>query len=198
MALHRRFIALLILSLTAMLHGCALQAPAYSPSVDNLDRARSSGIRPVALGTFVVGPGATGGTSIGLRGSSMVSAVGNDYAAYLAEALRLELQLAGKLDPKSDLSISGTLMGNDIAAAGIATNSGYVEARFVVRSGGQILYESVKRAEASWESSFVGAIAIPKAQQQYPVLVQQLLGQLWADRAFVAALQGKASVAALH
>ncbi|MBX3611859.1 MAG: hypothetical protein KF871_18350 [Hydrogenophaga sp.] len=185
----RRILTLTLVLFAALLHGCAIRTPPYAPSVDNIDLARHSGARPVALGSFVVGAGLDSGTRIGLRGASMESSVGSDYAAYLAQALRQELHLAGKLDPKSTIEISGTLVGNDIAAAGISTNSGYVEARFVVRSAGQVRYDAVKRAEASWDSSLMGAIAIPKAQQQYPALVQMLLKALWSDPRFVAALQ---------
>ncbi|HVK31370.1 MAG TPA: hypothetical protein VM845_02560 [Burkholderiaceae bacterium] len=181
--------AVVALGAVALLHGCALKAPAYSPSVANVELLKKAGTRTVALGSFTVLSGATGGSSIGLRGSSMTSPVGADYAAYLGEALRQELLLAGRLDPKSDLEIAGTLMKNDIAAAGVSTNSGEIEARFVVRRAGAVRFDAVKRAESSWESSFVGGIAIPKAQQQYPVIVQQLLAKLLADPQFVAALQ---------
>lgn len=180
--------AVLVL-LAALLHGCAIQAPAYSPSADAVERARNSGIQPATVGGFTIKPGATGADSISLRGNTMASPVGGNYAAYLAEALRTELRLAGKLDPQSRLEISGQLLSNDIAAGGFSTNSGYIEASFVVKHAGQTRYEAVKRAEASWDSSLVGAIAIPRAQQQYPVLVQQLIGTLWADPLFLAALK---------
>jgi hypothetical protein len=157
--------------------------------VDNVELLKKGGSRMVALGSFTVQPGATGGNSIGLRGNPMNSPVGADYAAYLGEALKKELVLANRLDPKADIEIAGTLMKNDIAAAGITTNSGEIEARFVVRSGGATRYDAVKRAEASWESSFVGAIAVPKAQQQYPVLIAQLLNKLLSDPQFTAALR---------
>ncbi len=184
-----RMHTILLVLLAALLHGCAIQAPAYSPSAAGIERVRNSGIQPVTLGSFTVRPGATGADSISLRGNPMASPVGANYAAYLAEALRTELRLAGKLDPKSTLEISGELLANDIAAGGIATNSGHIEARFVVKVGGQTRYDAVKRAEDSWDSSFVGAIAVPKAQQQYPLLVQQLIGKLWADGLFLAALK---------
>jgi hypothetical protein len=171
------------------IQGCAITAPPYQASIDNVEALKKSGARMVALGSFTVQPGAPGGASISLRGNPMNSSVGSDYAAYLGEALKQELVLAGKLDPKSDVEIGGTLMKNDIAAAGISTNSGEIEARFVVRRAGAVRYDAVKRADASWESSFVGAIAVPKAQQQYPVLVAQLLNKLLSDAQFIAALR---------
>lgn len=119
----------------------------------------------------------------------MESSVGTDYAAYLADALQKELKLAGKLDPSSKLEISGQLLKNDISAAGIITNSGEIEARFVVKNDGVQRYDQVKRAELSWDSSLLGAIAIPRAQQQYPVIVQKLLALLWGDASFQEALK---------
>jgi hypothetical protein len=41
----------------------------------------------------------------------------------------------------------------------------------------------------SWDSSFVGAIAIPRAQQQYPMIVQKLLATLWGDAKFLDSLK---------
>ena len=168
--------------------GCASPAPRYQPLLDNVEIIkRASG--PVALGAFTVKPGAANATSIGIRASSMVSSVGADYAAYLADALKQELELAGKLDPKSKVEISGVLLKNDITAAGMSTNSGEIEAAFVVKRDGVVKYQKSKRGELSWESSFAGAIAIPKAQQQYPLIVQELLAQLLADPEFTAALK---------
>jgi hypothetical protein len=171
------------------MQGCAITSAPYQPSIDNVELMKKAGPRTMALGSFTVQAGAPGATAIGLRGASMNSSVGADYAAYLADALKQELVLAGKLDPKSDLVIAGTLLKNDIAAGGISTNSGEIEARFVVRSGGAVRYDAVKRADASWESSFAGAIAVPKAQQQYPQLVAQLLNKLMSDPQFIAALR---------
>lgn len=169
--------------------GCAMQAPRYQPSIDNADVLKKAAIQPVAVGSFTVQAGGEGVTAIGLRGSSMTSPVGNDYAAYLADAIAQELKLAGRLAPDATLAVSGLLMRNDIAAGGFSTNSGDMQARFTVRRGAEVRYDEVKRAELSWESSFIGAVAIPKAQQQYPMIVQKLLADLFGDAKFQAALR---------
>jgi hypothetical protein len=166
--------------------GCALKAPTYQPSLDNIGLLKSAGA-PTAVGSFTVQAGVP--ASIGLRGNPMSSPVGGDYAAYLAEAIRQELALAGKLDPKSKIEISGVVTRNDIAAGGVSTSSGEIEARIVVRNDGAVKFDKLKRAELTWESSFVGAIAIPRAQQQYPLIVQRLLGDIWADADFQKAIK---------
>lgn len=168
--------------------GCAMQAPRYQASLDNVEAAKKLAA-PVAVGAFTVKANGAGVTAIGLRGSSMTSPIGADYAAYLADALQQELQLAGKIDAKSKVVITGVLMKNDIAAGGFSTNSGEIEAEVVVLNEDKERYRATKRSELSWDSSFIGAIAIPKAQQQYPLLVQKLLTQLFADADFIAALK---------
>ncbi|MCV2352851.1 hypothetical protein LNV09_01605 [Paucibacter sp. B2R-40] len=170
------------------LGGCASKAQYYQLSVDNLSLIKTAP-KPVAVGAFTVNAGATGASSIGLRGSSMVSPLGSNFAEYLADALRQELSMAGKLDAGSAIEISGLLLKNDIAAGGISTNSGEIEARFIVKLAGVQRYDKTHRTEMSWESSLMGAIAISKAQQQYPLMVQKLLNQLLSDPAFQSAIK---------
>lgn len=185
--IHRKARLLLAAASVLLASGCAMQAPRYQPLVENVELLKRGGAAPVSLGSFTVQAGLA--PAIGLRGSSMTSPVGADYAAYLADALQQELTLAGRLGPASKIVISGLLVKNDIAAGGMSTNSGEVEARITVVNNGVQRYEQVKRATLSWDSSLLGAIAIPKAQQQYPLIVQKLLGQLWADAEFQAALR---------
>lgn len=173
----------------ALMTGCAIQAPRYQPALDNADALKKAAPAKVGLGSFAVKPGATGAASISLRGNPMSSPIGADYAAYLADALQQELTLAGLFDPQSAVQVSGTLLHNDIAAGGFSTNSGEIQAQFVVRRGGNVTYDATLKADASWDSSFVGAVAIPKAQASYPTLVQRLLAKLFGDAAFIAALR---------
>jgi hypothetical protein len=180
---------LLFMAAAALLQGCAVNAPQYSPALDNVESMKKSMSKPTAVGAFVVNAGLQSGSTIALRAVAMTSPVGEDYAAYLAEALRKELTLAGKLDAKSNTEISGALLKNDIAAGGIVSNSGEIEARFVVKVDGLERYQAVKRADATWGSSFLGQVAVPMAQQQYPLLVQKLISQLLADEQFIAALR---------
>lgn len=175
--------------LTFALAGCSTPAPHYQPSVVNAETLKKLPAQPMAVGTFSIRPGTPGATSIGLRGASMTSPFGSDYAAYLAEALRQELVLAGKLNASSKLEVSGVLLKNDISAAGVSTNSGEIEAHFVVKNNGELRYEATHRAELSWESSFFGAVAVPLAQRQYPLIVQQLMTKLVADPLFQAAIR---------
>lgn len=178
----------LVVAAVVMATGCATKAPPYQASIDNVQVLQRAGGSKVRVGAFTVKPGAVGATSISLRGNPMSSPVGADFGAYLGDAVKLDLELAKRLDVSSPVEVTGILLGNDIDTA-MGTASGYAEAQFVVSKDGQVRFSKVKRGQQSWESSFVGAVAIPKAQQSYPLIVQQLLSSLYGDPDFVDALK---------
>lgn len=169
--------------------GCAMVTPNYQPSVENVEALKKAGVAAANVGTFDVSKAKSGATSIAIRANTMSSSVGANYGSYLANALKQELELAKSYDSKATNVISGSILKNDIAAGGMSTNSGEMEVQFVVKRGDAIRFDKVVSTTNSWESSFVGAIAIPKAQQQYPLLVQKLIAKLFGDKDFINALK---------
>ena len=167
--------------------GCSIVAPHYSASMENVQKLKDSGTLGAKAGSFS-GQDVSNANSISLRAASLTSPYGS-YANYLAEAVKQELQLAGKLNAGTDIEVSGILLKNDIDVSGFTTGYGNIEARFVVKSGEKVRYDRIKSAHAEWESSFAGAVAIPRGRDEYPRLVQQLLGTLYADQSFIEALK---------
>jgi hypothetical protein len=180
-------VAALVLSALAV--GCAGPAPNYAPSIDNVESLKKSGSENINVGAFTVAAELPGGKAITLRANTMVSPVGGNFGDYIASALRQELELAKLYNAKSSLEISGVLLRNNIDAGGISTNTGQIEARFVVKREGLARFDKVKRVDQQWESSFVGAVAIPLAANNYPVMVQKLIGTLVTDPDFVQSLR---------
>lgn len=183
-----RFLTIMLLG-AAMTSACSMMAPQYSPSIENVQLLKDAGAAPSKVGSFGSSPERVGTGAITLRGSTLLSPYGNSYALYLAEAIKQELILAGKLAADSNKEISGTLLKNDIDVSGMSIASGDIEARFVVRNGESVLYDRIKTTHHEWESSIAGAIAIPRGQQEYPRLVQRLLAALYADQDFLKALK---------
>lgn len=171
------------------LFGCASQAPGYNPNIDNVDalkRAKTESVKSVKVS---VQPNLPGATTIGIRADNMHSSVGSNFGDYVADALKRELELAKLYDPQSDTEVSGELLKNDIDASGFSVGTGTISARFVVRRGSQVRYNSVKTVTHTWESSFIGATAIPKARESYTEMVQMLITTLVKDPDFVTALR---------
>lgn len=167
--------------------GCSVMAPQYTASLGNVQTLKDAGDYKAKVGAFDAGSGSV--NSVSLRGSSLNSPYQNSYANYLGEAIKQELSLAGKLSPGTDVEISGVLQKNDFSAAGISTGSADMEARFVVKKAGEVRYDQVKTVHHEWESSFMGAVAIPRAVNEYPNVVQKLLAALYSDQSFLDALK---------
>lgn len=182
-------ILLLVISVAALgLTACSTPAPPYAVSIPNVQAIKSAASSSLAVGEFGAQGSAANNESISIRGNPMVSASGT-FAKYLQNAIVQELTEARLLDPNSTMKITAVLLKNDISAAGILTASAEIEARFAVTKVDKTVFEKIKRARIEWDSNFLGAIAIPRAQQNYPNLVSALLKELYADQDFVAALK---------
>ena len=178
-----------VISFSAFLGGCAGPAPQYAPSIDNVELLKKSGAAAAKMGSVTVKADLPGGTAMGMRANSMVSPVGGNFGDYIAASLRQELELAKMFNAQSGVEISGALLHNNIDAGGFLTNAGQIEARFIVKRGDQVRFDKIKRIEHQWESSFAAAVAIPLAMNNYPVMVQKLIGTLVSDPDFVQSLR---------
>lgn len=176
-------------AIVALSTGCSMMAPQYSASIENVQTLKNSGETKLSVGQFTSTPGPGNTYPISIRGSSMSSPYSNSYGAYVAEAIKQELTLANRYTPTGNLDVSGVLLKNDIDAAGFNVGHVTVEARFVVKRNGATTYDQVKSVKQQFPSSFAGAVAIPKAIQEYNFAVQKLLGLVYEDKAFADAIK---------
>lgn len=187
-ALYKLF-AVVFLGLLAT--GCAqITMGTPQPSVDNIADLRQANLAQAWLGSFSLDtaqpPQMDKGHS--LRGANSVQApTSGSFAEYLKESLKVELAAAGLLNPQADAVISGILTDSQVDAS-INTGKGSIKARFRVTRGGAKRYEKELSVHSEWESSFVGAMAIPLAAQQYEGLYRKLVARLIADPDFRRAL----------
>ncbi len=184
---------LALVALLAVLTGCAsVTMPAAAPSAANAEKLRATKLAPAQMGSFKLAAGkpADMDTTLGgLRGSS-VSPANGSFAGQLRDEIASELAAAGLLDPKSGIVIEGQLT-DSMVDAGMSTGKGRLAAKIQVKRGGQTLFDKEIVAEATWESSFVGAIALPAAINQYGALYKTLAGKLFDDADFKRALAAK-------
>jgi hypothetical protein len=173
----------------AFASGCATKAPSYNANIENVGLLKKSGAEPVSGINITVAPGLSGAAELGVRASTLLSPVGSNFADYVSDALKRELELAKLINPQSPLNITGELLKNEIDASGFSVGKGSISARIVVKNGSTVRFDKVKSADITWESSFVGAVAIPKAIESYPELVQKLVTHLINDPEFTAALR---------
>lgn len=170
-----------------LLGGCvSTPAPAYAPGNDNLTVLRGQAGGQLAVDPFEAAPNVPN-EKLGLRGNSMTGGSDGTFTAYLQHALEAELRNANRYDGKSTTRISGVLLANQLDASGTRTGKASIRARFVVTRDGVVAYDKPLQADHQWESSFIGALAVPMAMENYVATLQKLIGLLVADPEFAEA-----------
>jgi hypothetical protein len=176
--------------LLALLFGCTTVMPPPMASGENSQALRAANLAPTNVGTFKLAAGLPPSMdrelSGGLRGSNIAAPSGS-YSQHLKEALKAELQSAGLLDLQSRYVIEGQLADSKVDAA-IGTGTARLAARFQVMREGQVLLDKELVVEDSWDSSFIGAVAIPRAIEHYGATYKTLVGKLLNDSDFRRAL----------
>ena len=183
----------LAVSLVASLQliGCAnISMSQPKATLETTTALRGAAMAPVAIGKFSLDSSrpADMDKSISLRGANHVtSSIDGSFSQYLRESLRVELEAAGLFDATSKTVVTGTLTQSEADAA-IGTATAKLAARFVVIRADSVKYDKELVVNDSWESSFVGATAIPLAAAHYEGLYRKLTGKLLADAEFRTAL----------
>ena len=142
----------------------------------------------VAVGTFQPRQTDAPVNKVTLRGANLTPP-GGSFAAYLEDAIRSDLMELRVLDPNADTRIDATLLKNDIDVSGFSTGNGVMEVKLTVSKRGATALEKTYVANTQFESSFAGAVAIPKGQSEYPRLVRTLLQNIYSDAAFLNAVK---------
>jgi hypothetical protein len=177
------------LVIAAIISGCSITAPRYSANYAGATDLKSANLVPMRVADIARDNGSKKEIeSLTIRASSLHSPYGS-FESYLNSALREDLSQSGLLAEQSDTIVSTSLIRNEIDASGFSTGHAEIEARFEVRRAGKVVYDHTKVARHEWPSSFVGGVAIPRAAQNYPLAVSKLLGTLYADPQFIAALK---------
>ena len=166
---------------------CSVNAPKYQPSAENINVLQDTTQNKISLGKF--GEAKAELNDLSLRGGSLISPYNNSYSAYLTQALEEELRLAGIWDKSSNIQVSGLLIDNQMDISGFSVGTASMKAKFVVTRNTKVVFSKTISAKHEWESSFIGAVAIPAGQNNYPVLVQKLFSKLFKDSSFQQAIR---------
>ena len=175
-------------ALAVLATGCvSLIAPPYSANYTALDQLRLSRPEPAAVAAVQPEDPKHAVNNLSLRGSPLRSGNGT-FAKYLEDALIGDLKEISVYDANSQTRIAASILRNEMNVGDIATGNGLMEVEFTVTRNDARRLRKTYSARTTFESSFAGAVAIPKGQIEYPNLVRSLLREVYTDPAFVAAL----------
>jgi len=177
---------LAVSALSILICACAnIKAPPPQPSMANVNSAKTMS-SAVKLGPFKLRAGLSSSIdeSISVRGANTLKPPsGSTFSGYLRDVLMTELRAANKLDEASHVAITGELTASELDA-GMSTGTATLGARFAVTGAGGVCFDKELVATDQWDSSFVGAVAVPTAFNHYTALYAVLAGKLLADPDF--------------
>lgn len=172
--------------LALSLAGCASNTIPYLATRENVAALQALPRGQVALGQFTAqNPGLN---EVAIRAVSYHSPFHDSYAEFLKEALRTELETAGRYAAGAPIVISGELQTNTLDGS-VGTGHAHISARITIRRGNDTVYDKIVRGDNEWPSPFVGAVGIPRAAQQYDATWEAMIASLIADPDFVKIFQ---------
>ena len=186
-----RFVATLVVTLSALLSGCATALAPHQPSVDTVTLLRSSGLIKLSIGEFKLAPGAKPeiDRSVTSRAASAQPSEGS-FSGFLKAAIISDLKASGVYDADSSISVQGQLVDAQLDT-GMTTGRALVSAHFQVMNVGQTVFDKTLKDEHTWDSSFIGGIAIPRALNEYQAGYSNLLTELYRDPDFLRVCRAK-------
>lgn len=180
----------LLLPLISLLFGCAaVKLPPPGATGDTVQQLRAANLQPMRDGSFALAAGKSpemDKVQGGLRGST-VAAESGSFAQYLRDTLVAELKAAGLYDSGAPAQVNAQLTDSQLDAA-IGTGTGRLAARFTVQREGRSVFDKELAIDERWDSSFLGAVALPEAINRYSQFYKRLVAQLFNDADFRKAL----------
>jgi hypothetical protein len=175
-----------LLLASCILAGCmSMPAAQYQTAVASRPLAAGA---PVAVGEARAAAEVKN-DRVSLRGSPMMSSASDgSFSGYIREALIAELSASGRYSASAERSIALELLRHKVDASGFSEGSAELAVRIVVSGGNGERFEKTYEAAHNWPSSFIGAVAIPAAFDNYPTAVQKLIVVVLSDPDFQAAI----------
>ncbi|RZJ16862.1 MAG: hypothetical protein EOO54_16745 [Haliea sp.] len=177
-----------LLAVAFLAGGCAqFLAGPYSADYQALDRMKAARPGTAAVATVQPVEPAHPVNRLSLRGAALLSPSGT-FAKYLENALIADLKEAQAYDAASRTVLHAVILKNDVDVSGVSTGSATMEVQLSVTRDGQRRLDRRYQASISFDSHFMGNIAIPAGQAAYAGVVRELLRNVYADPQFVAAI----------
>ncbi|MBN0986642.1 hypothetical protein [Amphritea pacifica] len=175
----------LIVLLTLVTAGCgALKSPAYSPDYQVLDNLKNKQLLNVSVAPVEPTDPEAKVNKISLRAASLTTDQGT-FSAYFEQSMIQDLTEMGIYQPSSNVQIKATLVENNIDISSFSKGHGKMIVDLEIHKSSVLTFSKQYIGETEFESSFAGAVAIPKAQSEYPYLVRELLKQIYSDPEFI-------------
>jgi hypothetical protein len=125
-------IKILVVMSVLVISGCSTVAPQYQAAFENTQALKNNADAKVAVGEFQAADEKVNHLTI--RGGNFAAPTNGSYVEYLKKALEQELYDANRLADDATVTISGTLLENEIDASSFTTGVAHVKASLPLRT----------------------------------------------------------------
>lgn len=178
-----QYIKLILLSAIAIfaISGCSMKGIEYSPNFNSINELKDNNLKKMDIKRSFLDKDKNEAISLGRGSNKMLSPYGGSFSKYLEIALEEELKQASLYDHESNIKIKTKLLKNKLDT-GMATGTADLSADFKILISNEEVFNKVYEVHHEWESSFVGAVAIPATIENYPVAMQKLIDKFLFDK----------------
>ncbi|MFZ2968881.1 MAG: hypothetical protein WA080_07495 [Sulfuricurvum sp.] len=186
--MRRLILSTITVASLALLTGCANKVPNYSSSLQNIRAVKNLQVEEkttVNIATFTAKN--EGEAKVMCRLAVPVGTPdGMTFAKYVEDALATELEMGNMLDPKSKITLTGSL--ENVYGSTVLANAYWEHKLKITSSNGQSM-EKISRYD--YESSFSAYSACSEMQRSYLPAVQKLVNDMVTDPHFKDLIKNK-------
>jgi len=176
----KKIAVLCIILISLILTGCSYKGQNYIPNYNTINELKDKNLKQVDVIRMTSPEDKTISISIGRGTNKMHSPYMGTFSKYLEIALEEELKQASIYNNKSNIKIKTKLLTNKIDT-GISLATVDLSANFTILIDKEKVFTKIYEIHHEWESSFIGAIAIPRTFENYPIAMQKLIDEFLLD-----------------
>jgi len=166
-----------------LLTGCSIKGQKYTPDFNTINNLKNKNLQSMSVNAL--SNTSKNFMTVSLRGAQMTSPYGGSFSKYLEESLKEHLKHSSLYNESSNVNISVAMLKNDVDIMGFSVGEADISAKFTVNKRNKIIFDKVYSIHHTWDSSFIGQVAVENALNNYPVAIQKLINKFTLDKDFL-------------
>ena len=163
--------------------GCSVKGQKYTPDFNTINNLKNKNLQSMSIKSS--NSVSKDFMTISLRSAQMTSPYGGSFSKYLEESLTEHLKYASLYNESSNIKVTVSMLKNDVDIMGFSIGEADISAKFTVYKHNKIIHNKVYSIHHTWDSSFIGQVAIENALNNYPIAIQKLINKFTLNQDFL-------------
>jgi len=163
--------------------GCSVKGQKYTPDFNAINNLKNENLKSISVKSS--NSESKNLMEISLRAAKMTSPYGGSFSKYLEESLKEHLKHASLYNESSNIKVAVLMLKNNVDIMGFSIGEADISAKFTVYKNNKIIHNKVYSIHHTWDSSFIGQVAIENALNNYPIAIQKLINKFTLNQDFL-------------